>query len=258
MKRITIFLFCVTSPLFFSCSSSKVETPKNDKAYSREYQVGAYLWFQTSGEFRALCYQAYNLARLKLDMDLAEKHNKKRAVVFDIDETVFDNSVPAAYEIKNHIEWDKESFKNAMKKSSAEAIAGAKEFIEYAHSRQVEVIYISNRTPAQKEYTLENFKRLGIPVKPENFYLLKSDWSKESRRLEALEKYHVVLFLGDNLGDFHKDWDDKKSGERRALVDLHRQEFGDKFIILPNPLYGDWEKSLPSDKKRSDLLKTEL
>jgi 5'-nucleotidase (lipoprotein e(P4) family) len=68
----------------------------------------------------------------------------------------------------------------------------------------------------------------------------------------------VVLFFGDNLADFHQDWDNKTSAERRALVDSHKEDFGEKFIMLPNPLYGDWENSLPRNKKRTDLLKTEL
>ena len=75
-----------------SLSCSSLKTTKNTDADSREYQIGAYLWFQNSGEYQALCYQAYNLARLRLDRELEDKHNRKRAVVFDIDETVFDNS----------------------------------------------------------------------------------------------------------------------------------------------------------------------
>lgn len=255
MKSINAFMLSAVLVLSFSCSGNSV---KSSEPYSREYQVGAYLWFQTSGEFRALCYQAYNLARLRLDRDLEDKHNKKRALVFDIDETVMDNSFGGAQEIKNHLNWDKESFSLWVKQKRAEAIPGAKEFIEYAVSRQVEVIYISNRLTTQKDDTLENLKRLGIPAKKENLYFLSNDWSKEARRQEVLKKYDVVLFFGDNLGDFHKDWDQKSSEERRALVDSHRQDFGEKFIVLPNPLYGDWENSLPKNKKRSDLLKTVL
>jgi 5'-nucleotidase (lipoprotein e(P4) family) len=254
MKSINAFFFCAILVLS-SCSGNSVN---QKEPYSREYQVGAYLWFQTSGEYSALCYQAYNLARLRLDRDLEDKHNRKRALVFDIDETVLDNSFGGAFEIKNHLDWDQNSFNRWVKQRASEAIPGAKEFIKYAVSRHVEVIYISNRLTTQKEDTLENFKRLGIPAKSENLYFLNNGWSKEDRRLEVLKKYEVVMFFGDNLGDFHKDWDNKTSEERRALVDSHHQDFGEKFIVLPNPLYGDWEKSLPKSKKRSDLLKTVL
>ena len=255
MKFINILILSLNFLLFYSCSSDSI---KIQKPNSHEYQIGAYLWFQTSGEYRALCYQAYNLARLKLDRDLEDKHNRKRAVVFDIDETVFDNSADGANQIKNQINWNNDNFSNWVKQKKASGIPGAKEFIEYAISKRVEVIYISNRKVSDANETLENFKLLGIPAKIENFYFLKNASSKESRRIEVLKNYDVVLYFGDNLGDFHRDWDDKDSGERSALVDSHRQDFGEKFIILPNPLYGDWENSLPKSKKRLDLLKTVL
>lgn len=255
MKTIKTLQLGIIILLTFSCSSAGPSKKSTADSFDREYQVGAYLWFQTSGEYRALCYQAYNLAKMKLDRDLENKHNRKRAVVLDLDETVLDNSYGGADEIKSKQGWDQDSFNRWVAKKAATAIPGAREFLQYAVSRRVEVIYISNRLQNQKDDTYENLKRLDIPVKKENLYLLDS-WSKEKRRQEVLKKYDVVLYFGDNLGDFHKDWDSKTSEERRAAVDEHRNDFGEKFIILPNPLYGDWENSLPKTENRSDLLKS--
>jgi 5'-nucleotidase (lipoprotein e(P4) family) len=256
MQSVKALALCVALVLTFSCAAQKTTTPATYPSNTREYQLGSYLWYQTSGELKALCYQAFNLGKMKLERDLENKYNGKRAVVFDIDETVLDNSFSGAYEVKNNIPWDQEKFNQWVAMKRAEALPGAVEFIEFAQKNRVEVIYISNRTQSQKEDTLLNFKRLGINAKKENLYFLGDDWSKEARRKAVLSKYHVVLYFGDNLGDFHKDWDGKSSVERRALVDQHREDFGEKFIILPNPLYGDWEKSLPKNVKRTDLLKT--
>lgn len=247
---LTLVLFSV------SCSHQQSKQEPSDKGFNREYQIGAFLWYQTSGEFRALCYQAYNLAKMKLERELENKHNRKRAIVLDIDETVLDNSFSGAEEIQKRMNWDQNLFNLWVARKKAEAIPGAIEFLQYAASRKVEIIYISNRLTNQAEDTFENLKRLGIPVKKENLYLQSQGWGKEERRVEVSKKYDVVLFFGDNLGDFHKDWDKRTSEERRALVDSHRDDFGEKFIILPNPIYGDWEKSLPSAKNKSDLLKT--
>jgi 5'-nucleotidase (lipoprotein e(P4) family) len=251
-------LISILSVFTFSCTHSLTK-PTSDKLevpLEREYQIGSYLWYQTSGEFRALSYQAYNLARLKLDRDLEEKHNGKRAVVFDIDETVLDNSAAGAYELKNKIGWSRENLKKWFNLKKAEAIPGAAEFIKYALSQRVEVLFITNREEDQKEATLENLKNVGIDASSENVYFMNRDWSKEERRKEVLKKYHVVMYLGDNLSDFHKDWDKKPAEERRALVDLHQAEFGDTFIIIPNPLYGDWETALPQKTPKLDLLKS--
>jgi 5'-nucleotidase (lipoprotein e(P4) family) len=241
-KLIQIFLLFFV----FSCSHQSLE--------QREYQVGAYLWQQNSGEYQALCYQAYNIARLKLDRDLENKHNKKRAVIFDIDETVFDNSFGGAEEIVKNIPWNPESFDKWVTRKKSHAIPGAKEFIDYAISKRVEVIYVTNRTADQIDDTLENFKSLGIPAKKENIYTMDKDWSKESRRREISKKYEIVLLFGDNLHDFAKDWDEQTSVARKAIVDKRSRDFGDKFIIFPNPLYGDWENALPKKTNRRENL----
>lgn len=247
MKKILVLCFLF---LLQSCAT------KTEFTDGREYQLGAYLWQQRSGEYRALSYQAYNLATKLLAEDLQDKHNRKRAVVFDIDETVLDNSFGGAYELKNHIPWSPNSFNDWVKKIAAEGVPGAKEFIDYAFENRVEVIYISNRTTDQVDMTLENFKKLGIKAKRENMIFMSNEWSKEKRRLEIQKKYEVVLYFGDNLHDFTNAFEDKSSDERQKIVDEKRQLFGTKYIVLPNPLYGDWEKSLPKADNKYDLLIT--
>ena len=63
------------------------------------------------------------------------------------------------------------------------------------------------------------------------------------------------MLVGDNLSDFHVDFERKTVEERNASVDRMKDEFGHKYIMLPNPLYGDWERALPSNKDRIELLK---
>ena len=67
-----------------------------------EYQTGAVLWMQTSGERVALSYQAFSLARMILDQDFRIRSRLKRAVIVDIDETIMDNSKNQAELIKNN------------------------------------------------------------------------------------------------------------------------------------------------------------
>ena len=35
-----------------------------------------------------------------------------------------------------------------------------------------------------------------------------------------------------------------KNAKRNRIVDDYKRDFGTKFILLPNPLYGDWESNL--------------
>ena len=251
--RSIIVIFSMMA-LLSSCSTNKQQ--QNPHPYNpREYQIGAYLWQQTSGEYRALTYQAYNLARTLIERDLQNKHNKKRAVIFDIDETILDNSFGGAREIQRREAWNENQFANWVKLRQAVAIPGALDFIKFLEQNRVEVFYISNRTVGMLEDTVVNLTAQGFPVKKENV-LLKADKStKEPRRQDVAKKHEIVLLVGDNLTDFHQAFDDKKAAERNAIVDEMRAEFGARFIVLPNPLYGDWERALPWDKSRIELLK---
>lgn len=239
-----------------SCSThSNKETTLTTAANPREYQIGAYLWLQTSGEYRALVYQAYNIARERVERDLEDKHNRKRAVVFDIDETILDNSFGGADEIQKGLSWKDNKFSEWVKKRKAIAIPGTLEFVKFLADRQVEVFYISNRKVDMFEDTYANLVNVGFPVKKENLMLMGAEHSKEARRQVVLKKYDVIVYVGDNLTDFPGGFEKTSVEVRNALADKMKGEFGRKLIVLPNPMYGDWERALPMDKARVDLLK---
>jgi len=245
--RLFAILFSL-SFFFTACSTQSNTNP-------REYQVGAYLWQQTSGEYRALTYQAYNWAQRLVERDLENKHNKKRAVIFDIDETVLDNTFSGAREIKDGIPWKEELFNEWVKLRKAVAIPGALEFIKFLEANNVEVFYISNRRVEDFDPTFANLQAEGFPVKKENLLLKTNTSGKEVRRQEVDKKHEIVILVGDNLTDFHKDFDKTTTEERNALVKKWRAEFGTRYIVLPNPLYGDWERALPHTKDRLEHLK---
>lgn len=248
MKKI-IAIILVTLTLS-SCAS------KN----TREYQLSAYLWVQHSAEFRALTYQAYNVAEIAIENVLKKdlkknKKSKKMAVVFDIDETILDNSFAGAYEIANDIQWKEALFNEWVEEKRAIAIPGARKFIDYLNSKNIEVFLISNRRVAGTDATYENLIAQNFKIKKENIMLMDEDKTKEPRRLEIEKNHEIIMLVGDNLLDFHKAYDKTSLEERMKVTDDFRQEFGTKFIMLPNPMYGDWENTLPKDKTRIELLK---
>ncbi|MEZ5198947.1 MAG: HAD family acid phosphatase [Bacteroidales bacterium] len=65
------------------------------KLPSSDHLTMATLYQQTAAEYRALCYQAFNVAKYQLDQNLRIAGlQRQQAVVLDIDETVLDNSPP--------------------------------------------------------------------------------------------------------------------------------------------------------------------
>lgn len=222
--------------LLVGCSSSKKE--------DISYMEAATLWMQNAAEVRALTYQAFNAAKLSLDSELRKRHKKPLGIVLDIDETVLDNS---PYQAKNILEgrtYNDENWSEWIDEKRARPLAGAVEFLNYAESKGVDIFYISNRKVKSFEATYENMKKVGLPVKKENLFLKTHSNSKDKRRKVVFQTHNIVLLFGDTLADFATEFDEKNSNERNILVDHFRREFGRKFIVLPNPMYGDWEWAL--------------
>jgi 5'-nucleotidase (lipoprotein e(P4) family) len=205
------------------------------------------VWTQSSAEARALRYQAFALARLVLDRDFkTSRHSsRKRAVIVDVDETVLDNSRYQAELILKHEPYSSASWTAWCKRAEAGALPGAVEFLRYAASRRVRVFYVTNRRQADKAATIANLKQLDFPDVSEQTVMVRIDGaSKESRRQEISRQYRIVLLLGDNLADFSNVFEGKTTEERAAAVDAAWKKFGTQFIVLPNPMYGDWEAAI--------------
>lgn len=218
-----------------------------------EYQTGAVLWQQSSGEARALQYQAYTLARLMLDRDLHAHGNLKlkRAVVLDVDETVLDNSRFQATMIVRRQGFSPASWTDWCNRAQASAIAGAVEFLRYAASRGVRVFYVTNRREAEKAGTITNLKQLAFPDVSDETVVVRTDVSsKEARRRKLAARYRIVLLFGDNLSDFSDVFEGKTTEQRDAAVEAARRKFGTQFIVLPNPMYGDWENAIYDNQSK--------
>lgn len=250
-----IKLFTAIALLLVPFSLLAQDSTTNNSGY-RDY-TNAVLWQQHSGEYRALAFQAYNFARLSLLERLKEVNNdKKLCVVVDVDETVLDNSPFQGYEIKNGRSFDAKDWSNWTSKGIADTVPGALGFLNFAASLQVETFYVTNRDTSEMKGTLSNLKTLGFPNADEAHILLKTTTSdKEPRRQAVLEGYHILLFCGDNLSDFSNIF--YRSGKNTIeQVNAERLNFGTHFIVLPNPMYGDWEKQFYKEDKPTEAGKS--
>lgn len=234
MKNILILAFLLPFGLF----------AQQNPAAAKDYTM-AVAWQQHSGEYRALSFQAYNFARLSLNERLRTAlAGKKNCVVVDIDETILDNSPFQGHEIKKGLTFDAKDWSAWTNLAVADTVPGALRFLKYAASRKVETFYITNRSQADYRATLYNLQHFGFPFADEAHLLVNTTTSdKEPRRQKVMEKYNILLLCGDNLSDFSNIF--YRAGKNtRQEVDKAAREFGTHFIVLPNPMYGDWEKLL--------------
>lgn len=216
-----------------------------------DQSVTAVLWFQRSTEYRALCYQAYNLAELRVKEYLAKPDkDKPAAVIFDIDETLLDNSPSEALNIIDGKTYSPERWKAWSDLASAAAIPGSHDFCYFVASHDIQIIYVSNRMNTEAAATVQNLQKWYFPYADRNHLYLKSDTSSKEFRRNIIEKqYNVILLVGDNLSDFDQIFEDRSVNFGYNTVDSLRYDFGKKFIILPNPIYGDWTKPLTGERK---------
>lgn len=204
----------------------------------------ATLWFQKSAERKALCLQAYQIAELRVQqfLDTTELEGPF-AVITDVDETVLDNSPSDALGIKEGVSYSPERWKKWTDLAEAEALPGSLDFANFLSSQNIELFYLSNRNVAETEPTLRNLRRLGFPFADSSHLLLRDgSSSKVERREQIMDKHYVVMLLGDNLADFHADFEDRSNDDGLSALDKWRSEFGRKFIVFPNPMYGNWTK----------------
>lgn len=236
MKKLALALILIVLPLLISAQAL---TPARDF-------TNAVLWQQTSGEYRALAYQAYNFARLSLKEALWEHTNgKPSCIIVDADETVLDNSSFQGHEIKKGVSFEPSDWTKWTSLAAADTVPGALSFLKFAAEKNVETFYITNRDEADYDATLKNLQKFGFPNADAEHLLVKTTKSsdKEPRRQKILERYNVLLLCGDNLSDFSNVFY-REGKDTKQQVDAARHLFGKRFILLPNPMYGDWEKPL--------------
>mgnify|MGYP001608522482 CR=1 FL=1 len=212
-------------------------------------------WYRDSAEQNAIYAQTYHLAKQELNRLLQEKKPPRPwAVILDADETVLDNSdyqwqrrhLPEPFTEASWADW--------VKRKQARLLPGAAAFINNAQYLGGWVVIITNRSQAQCADTLENLRTEGVApnaliCRPEN-----ASSSKQSRfdavadgsafGLTAPDRgfrnVQVLLYIGDNIQDFPGGSQGLRQQAEPAFAD-----FGKRFFLLPNPMYGSWEDNPP-------------
>ncbi len=228
--------------LFAGCKSSN-DNRDNVRVIKGNPTELAVMYTQTSGEYAAICYQTFAMGKMIFNMEKEKctEGNKKLAVVVDVDETVLDNT---PYQVEMIIQssgypdqWDQWcNFARAL------AMPGALEFCKYIESHDGVVFYVTNRKDHLKAATVKNLQDKGFPFADDEHVMTRSrERSKEPRRDIIKKDHEIVLLMGDNLNDLTNIFENKDAAARKMLVKDNQQLFGTRFLVFPNPMYGDWE-----------------
>ena len=226
----------------------------------------AVAWKQTAAEYRALCYQAYNLARMRLDDALRRRKAGDRplAIITDMDNTMLYVGSYWGYLINENKDFfDDAIWDEWLPNNLVTAVPGSREFFNYCSEQDVDVFYVTSRNQGERtyEYALAQLKYLKVPFADEDHLFVFSESSdKTPAREKIAEDFDVVVLLGDNLNDYKRDYYVKDIDERLALMERDRADWGTEFILLPNPTDGNWVRAIfgesepaPTDENRRTL-----
>lgn len=258
-------VFSLLFVFFVACRvQNKISVTAHEAPVLLQGPAWAAVWQQKAGEYKALCYQAYNLAQMQLDLLLQKQYDKPLAIVTDIDETVLDNSPYQVHQALQNAEYSDSSWMEWTAKVDCDTVPGALSFLLYAKSKGVAVFYITNRLERERAATLKDLQRWNFPdARSEHLTMKTTTSGKESRRKQVADQFEILLLLGDNLSDFSAVFDKKPMEERNNQAMTNASLFGRKFIVLPNAMYGDWDGAiyqyqynLPASEKEKTIMKS--
>ena len=200
-------------------------------------------WVRVSAEYRALTLQAYVIAGEKLPELTRGLAAQSWGVILDADETVLDNSEHQRRLALSHAPFDPKAWSAWVHERAATAIAGATEFAKLVHSLGGRVVVVTNRSMADCDPTRENLQSVGFVA--DLVLCMPAGEGNKNLRFERVQSgtaapgfpaLTVVEWVGDNIQDFPKLTQAART-DSAALA-----QFGRKYFIIPNPMYGSWER----------------
>jgi len=226
----------------------------------------ANVYTMTAAEYRACCRTIYAAAGYRLEelMEDADPSPIRPAVVMDLDETVLDITSFQTFVYENELSYTPARWSVYEQVGVEEVllVPGAGEFIAKAEALGVSVIYLSNRNEANQEFTIAALEHVGLNIEgiEERIYLKPAGASsdKSPRRDAISARYNVLMIFGDNLRDFSEVFKPEQLDDGAAIEDyraaIHARgdavddavcHWGVDWFMLPNCMYGEWEKLVP-------------
>jgi len=203
-------------------------------------------WTRDSAEHRAVFLQVYRAATAHVEREAAARAPGTWAVVLDADETVLDNSLYQLERARAGKPFDAESWRAWCARREAVPLPGAQAFLARVRALGGKVAIVTNRTVGECPDTEAVFRAHGLAY---DVMLCKPDSgpSDKGPRFEAVARgttplgppaLEVISFVGDNIQDFPG-----LSQAVRKEADEAFADFGARFFVLPNPMYGSWERN---------------
>ena len=162
----------------------------------------------------------------------------------DADETVLDNSLYFQRQAERGYLNFTRNWPDFVREAIAPALPGALEFTRLVRELGGRVVIVTNRAEALCPDTRRNLENAGIQVdavlcRPPGSEDKNPRFAAIEQGVEGLPPMRVVMWVGDNIQDFPG----MMQPQAVAAPDSAYREFGRSWWILPNPIYGSWERN---------------
>ena len=201
-------------------------------------------WVQQSAEFQAVARQVYRLATAHVEAAAASRAAGSWAVVLDADETVISNATYQAERARLGAGFTPETWNAWVKRREATPMPGAAEFLARVRGVGGRIAIVTNRLGSECADTEAVFLAHALVY---DAMLCRPDGSPsdknprftavaEGRTVAGTTPLDVVAFVGDNILDFPALSQAVRTGPPSAFA-----EFGARYFLIPNPMYGSWQ-----------------
>lgn len=207
---------------------------------------GAVHWYRTAAEHRAIYEQVYAWAGRLVAAQVAAGEGKGPwGVILDADETVLDNSTYQLRRARAGLGFTNESWNEWVREEVAPALPGAVAFLRRVKALGGRIAIVTNRDEVVCDATRRNLAAVGVEA--DAVLCRKPGPSEKETRFRAVEEgtsdaglppLRVLAWVGDNIQDFPGGSQALRDADPARLID-----FGIRFFLLPNPMYGSWESN---------------
>ncbi len=202
------------------------------------------LWVRTAAEHEALFHQTFRAARERLASLASRSAVGTWAVIADADETLVDNSEYQRRILPSGSSFDSAAWNAWVRERAAPALPGAVDFARSVRAMGGHLVVVTNRDEQVCEDTRANLAAIGIEAAA---VLCRTSTSDKNPRFEAvrtgsavpnLPAMQTLMWVGDNIQDFPQ-----LTQSIRNTRDPRMALFGDRYFVLPNPMYGSFERN---------------
>jgi 5'-nucleotidase (lipoprotein e(P4) family) len=201
-------------------------------------------WVRASAEHRALFLQVFGAASDRVRELATTRERGTWAVILDADETILDNSEYQRRRAAQGLGFTADTWDAWVREEKATALPGAAAFLSLVHELGGRIAIVTNRDDVVCDETRRNMKALALAS---DVVLCRvKGVSDKNPRFEAVQRgtaapglgpLEVVAWVGDNIQDFPSLTQDVRSRAADAF-----SAFGRNYFMLPNPMYGSWER----------------